>query len=56
MDGLTLNASLCAAEMCDLAEHRSIHLQGRQGFARNERCVNHEMARTNGLEVLAIQT
>ena len=28
MDGLTLNASLCAAEMCDLAEHRSIHLQG----------------------------
>ena len=28
MDGLTLKASLCAAEMCDLAEHRAIRLQG----------------------------
>lgn len=28
MKGLTLKASLRSAEMCDLAEHRSMELQG----------------------------
>ena len=30
MDGLTFKACLYAAKMCDLAEHRSIYLQGGQ--------------------------
>jgi hypothetical protein len=31
MDGLTLKLSLRAAEMCDLAEHRSMRLYGEAG-------------------------
>ena len=43
MNGLTLKSSLRAAEMYDLAEHRSMRLQGVAGYARNGRWVNHEM-------------
>ncbi len=43
MDDLTLTPSLRAAETCDLAEHRSMRLQGGQGYATNGRWVNRRM-------------
>jgi len=46
MDGSTLKRSLRAAEMGDLAEHRSMRLQGSQEYARNGRWVNYRMDRS----------
>lgn len=47
MKGLTLKASLRSAEMCDLAEHRSMELGGemKEGYAKRKVWVNHIMGK-----------
>ena len=47
MDGLTLTRSLRATEMCDLAEHRSMRLQGEPRIGETWALGQHEMANTS---------